>query len=92
MIKGGADEYATGENPVVVAARQADIIMGPIGILAADALCGEVTARMALAVGKSAAKKILIPVNRCDYLVAGVQSQTMDSLIAAAIDILATCV
>ena len=41
MIKGGADEAATGENPVVVCAPKVDVIMGPIGILVADALLGE---------------------------------------------------
>ena len=63
MIKGGADEAATGENPVVVCAPKVDVIMGPIGILVADALLGEVTPRMAVAVGQSDAQKILIPVN-----------------------------
>ena len=38
---------ATGENPVLVACRDADIIAGPIGILMADALMGEITPAMA---------------------------------------------
>lgn len=63
MLKSGADKAATGENPVVVNARKADYIVGPIGILAADALLGEVTAVMAEAVARSDARKLLIPVN-----------------------------
>jgi len=51
MLKAGADYGATGENPVIVAARDSDIIIGPIGIVIADSLHGEVTAAMAAAVG-----------------------------------------
>lgn len=74
MLKGGADSGATGENAVIVACRKSDIIVGPIGIVVADALMGEVTPKMAVAVGQSDAMKILIPLNRCDTLVAGVQT------------------
>jgi hypothetical protein len=66
MLGAGADCGATGENSVVVVARDADIIVGPIGILCADAMLGEITPAMARAVGQSRAKKILIPVNRCN--------------------------
>ena len=64
MLKAGADAAATGENPVVVACRSADIIVGPIGIVAADSLYGEITPAMALAVGQSRALKLLLPVIR----------------------------
>ncbi len=74
MLKAGADFAATGENPVTVAARSADVIIGPLGIVIADALIGEVTAKMAAAVGRSPAAKILIPVNKCGNLVAGVEN------------------
>lgn len=73
MLKGGAPNGATGENPVIVACRHADIIIGPMGIIAADSLHGEITPAMALAIGQSAAHKILIPVNRCCITVAGTQ-------------------
>ena len=66
MQKAGADKAATGENAVVVACRTADIVAGPVGIVVADALVGEVTPKMAAAVGSSSAKKVLIPVNMCD--------------------------
>ena len=80
MLKAGADEGATGENPVIVACRRADVIVGPIGIVIADALLGEVTADMALAVARSRAARVLIPMNRCDHLVAGVKSRPGDLL------------
>ena len=55
MMKAGARNAATGENPVVVASRTADVIIGPIGIVIADSLLGEVTPKMALSVGQSEA-------------------------------------
>lgn len=72
MIKAGADQGATGENPVIVACRKADIIIGPIGIVIADSLFGEITPQMATTVGQANAVRILLPVNRCDNLVAGI--------------------
>ena len=85
MLKGGADDAATGENPVVVACRKADIIIGPLGIVIADSLLGEVTEKMALAVARSNAERILIPMNRCDNLVAGVNAQSIGELVEDAI-------
>ena len=89
MLKAGADESATGENPVIVACRSADIIVGPIGILVADAMLGEITEKMACAVARAEAKRILIPMNRCDNLIAGVGEQSLSTLIADAVDKLA---
>lgn len=85
MQKAGADKAATGENAVVVACRNADIITGPVGIVVADALIGEVTANMAAAVGRSSAKKILIPVNMCDTFVVGVNDTAVSSLVSLAV-------
>lgn len=83
MLRAGADEAATGENAVVVCARRADLIIGPIGIVIADALLGEITARMAVAVGQSPARRILIPINHCDHFVVGVPDLSMANLIEA---------
>ena len=81
MIKAGADGGATGENPVRVNVKDADYIVGPIGILAADALLGEVTPQMATLVAQSKAEKILIPVHTCSFRVAGVGDYTLNELI-----------
>ena len=81
MLKAGASRGATGENPVVVACRKADVIIGPIGIVIADALLGEITPQMAVAVGQADATRILLPVNKCDNLVAGVTDVSMNTLI-----------
>lgn len=89
MLKAGAKTAATGENPVVVACRKADVIIGPIGIVVADSLFGEVTDKMAVAVGKADAVRILIPMNRCDNIVAGVQSLNLGALVEDAVSRLA---
>ena len=81
MLKAGAHQAATGENPVIVACRKADVIIGPIGIVIADSLMGEVTPKMAVAVGQADATRILLPVNKCDNLVAGVAKPTVSALI-----------
>lgn len=88
MIKGGAVHAATGENPVIVASRNADIIIGPIGIVIADSLYGEITPAMAIAVGQSKAKKILIPMNKCDNLVVGVVDQPLGDMIKDAMQLI----
>jgi hypothetical protein len=72
MLKAGANQAATGENPVIVACRKADVIIGPIGIVIADSLFGEITPQMAVAIGQANAVRILLPVNKCDNIVAGI--------------------
>ena len=86
MLKSGAKVAATGENPVIVNCKKADFIVGPIGIMAADALMGEVTSKMAHAVAVSDAKKILIPMNTCDYWVMGVGEQKPGELLDEAVE------
>lgn len=71
MMKAGADYGATGENPAIVNAQNSDIIVGPIGIVFANSLLGEITPAIATAIGASPAFKILIPVNRCNHYVVG---------------------
>ena len=85
MLKAGAQRAATGENAVVVNSRRADIIVGPIGIVIADALLGEITPAMAAAVCQSNATRVLIPVNHCENYIVGVPDQPLSSLVAAAV-------
>ena len=85
MLKAGASMAATGENPVIVACRKADIIIGPIGIVIADSLMGEVTPAMAVAIAQADAVRILIPMNKCENLVAGVSNLSTSVLIQDAI-------
>lgn len=81
MIKGGATLAATGENPVVVNVRDADVVIGPIGIIVANSLLGEVTEKMAVAVASSKAKKILVPISKCNQVVVGVQELPLSKYI-----------
>ena len=91
MLKAGADRAATGENAVVVGCRRADVILGPIGIVMADALLGEITPAMAQAVAQSDARRILIPTNRCDTLVGGVSAPIGTLVEQAAAAVLGGC-
>lgn len=74
MAANCADHLATGENAVIVACRTADVIVGPVGIAAADALMGEISPKMANAVASAGAHRVLIPMNLCNTYVAGVVS------------------
>ena len=86
MRKAGAEAAATGENPVIVACRTADIIVGPIGILVADAMLGEITEKMTLAISRAGAKKVLLPVNQCGNLVAGTQNLSLSRVMEEAVE------
>lgn len=86
MLKSGADNAATGENAVLVAVRKADIIVGPLGIIVADSLGGEITPVMANAVAQSNAKRILLPFKNCENVIVGVTDFTLGHLIQQAID------
>mgnify|MGYP005868950035 CR=1 FL=1 len=86
MRRAGADRVATGENPVIVACRSAQIIVGPIGIVIADSLLGEITPAMAAAVCQSSATRVLIPINHCDNIVVGVPDQPIGQLVTAAVE------
>ncbi|KXO16937.1 DUF3842 family protein [Peptoniphilus sp. GNH] len=85
MLKAGADFGATGENAVVVNAARADVIVGPIGILLTNSLYGEITAKMAEAVGISRAKRVLIPFLHDDNVIVGINDYSMKTLIDLAV-------
>ncbi|MBQ1314619.1 MAG: DUF3842 family protein [Erysipelotrichaceae bacterium] len=86
MLKAGADIAVTGENPVIVNSRNADVIIGPIGIVIADALYGEITPIMAQSVAQSPAVRLLLPVNKCDNIIIGVDDLSMSHLIEMTLD------
>lgn len=93
MLRTGADQGATGENSVLVVSRMADVIVGPIGLLMADAMLGEITEKMSVAIGRSDAIKVLLPVNQCQSIVAGTQAMTLRELIdSAAQQVMLLCV
>ena len=85
MLKAGADQGATGENAIVQNMSEMDIIAGAIGIVVAHAMLGEVTSKMAKAIGKSKAIKLLLPINRCGITVIGVEEDSLPHLVDALI-------
>jgi len=86
MLKAGADFGATGENPVIRAVMDADVVLGPMGIVVAHAILGEVTPAMAEAVGGCRARKLLIPMNSCGVSVAGVQELPLSAYVAQIVE------
>jgi len=86
MLKAGADHAATGENAVIVGCRTADMIAGPVGIVIADSLWGEITPAMAIAISQSRAVRILLPMNQCSNWIAGVEEISTGKLIQSSLD------
>lgn len=81
MIKAGADDGATGEHPIIVQSRKAEVIIAPIGIVICDSFCGEVSPKMSQAVGESFAKKIFIPNNKCNHYIVGAKDMSLSESI-----------
>ena len=88
MLKAGAKLAATGENAVIVCSKKADVIVGPIGIVIADSMLGEITPAMAAAIGKSRAKRVLIPMNVCDNIIVGISAQPVSAHVKDAVRII----
>lgn len=86
MLKAGADFGATGENPVIRGVMDADAVLGPVGIVVAHAILGEVTPAMAEAVGGCRARKFLVPMNSCGVVVAGVKDQPLSVYVSQAVE------
>lgn len=82
LLKAGAVAGATGENAVIYNCRDADVIVGAVGIVCANAMCGEISPRMAEAVASSDAKKLLIPINKCNIRVLGVAESPLSAYLA----------
>ena len=88
MLRAGAHEGATGENAIIYNVKNVDIIVGVIAILNANALMGELSPKMAEAIGSSDAKKVLLPINRCGIYVVSVEDVSLGTHIDNAIDII----
>ncbi|NLD49047.1 MAG: DUF3842 family protein [Clostridiaceae bacterium] len=85
MIKAGANEGASGENAIIFNSPRVDVIMGAVGIIAANSMLGELTPLMAKAIAESPARKVLIPLNRCNIQIVGVRSEPLPHYIDAAV-------
>ena len=91
MLKAGANVGATGENAVICNVKHADVVAGPIGMMVANSLWGEITPAMASAVSESPAQKVLIPVEQCHVHVAGVGEKPMSRYIEDAVAVIRSC-
>ncbi len=81
MMKAGANRGATGENAIVTTAPMVDIIIGPLAIIMANAMMGEVTAKMTEAISSSKALKVLIPLTQERIKIVGVSDEPLPHLI-----------
>lgn len=88
MMKAGANRGGTGENAVAVTSKQVDVIVGPLAILMADAMMGEVTSTVASAVSSSAARKILIPLTQENVTLVGVSGEPLPHLVQQVVETL----
>ncbi|MFZ5986329.1 MAG: DUF3842 family protein [Bacillota bacterium] len=87
MLKAGANEGASGENAIVYNVPKVDIIIGAIGIVVANSMMGELTPLMAKAIADSPARKVLIPLNRCNIEIVGVKNEPLPHHIESAVSI-----
>lgn len=85
MLKAGAEQGATGENAIIYNAGRARVILGPIGIILANGIMGEVSPTIAAAVSGASAKKILVPSNHCSVSIAGTADKKLDEYLEDAV-------
>ena len=85
MIKAGADQGATGESAIIYNCRDADVILGPVGIVLAHSMLGELSPAIAQAVGESKAVRILVPIGKCRTKIAGMNEMPLAALIESAV-------
>lgn len=81
MMKAGANRGATGENAIIQTTPRAVVIIGPIAIIMAHAMMGELTPKMAEAVSSSPARKILIPLTQENVRIVGIQEEPLPHLV-----------
>ena len=92
MVSAGAARGATGENAVLVSLPKAEIVAGPIGIVIANAMMGEITPRIAEVVAGCDAHKVLLPVNQSHFEIIGLESRPLGVVIKDAVNRIAVLV
>lgn len=85
MMRAGATDGATGENAIVKNAGRADIIVGVVAIVVPDSILGELSPKMANAVGQSDALRILIPFDSCNTRIAMLSTGPLQQFIDKAV-------
>ncbi|HLB05597.1 MAG TPA: DUF3842 family protein [Thermodesulfobacteriota bacterium] len=77
MMKARANKGATGENAIARTTQEVDVIAGPVSIIMANSMLGELTPKMAKAIAGSQAIKILIPMSQERLEVIGVAKEPL---------------
>jgi len=88
MMKAGANKGGTGENAIVQTSKRVDVIVGPLAILMANSMMGELTPGMAAAVSSSEAKKILIPLTQEQVSIVGVSGEPLPHLVSQVVEMI----
>jgi len=88
MLKAGANDGATGENAIAFMADKVDVIVGSVAILAANSMLGELTPKIAQALGSSKARKLLLPINRSGIEIVGVVNEPLPHQIEKLVEML----
>src|SRR5271169_210250 len=86
MMKARANKGATGENAIRWNIRRVDVITGPLSIMMANGMMGELTPKVAEAITSATAKKILLPLNQEDVEVLGTEKEPLPHLIEKLIE------
>ena len=88
MMKAGANKGGTGENAILQTSKRVDVIVGPLAILMANSMMGEVTPGMAVAVSSSEAEKILIPLTQEQVSIVGVSGEPLPHLVSQVVEMI----
>lgn len=80
MLRAGGNDGATGENAIVWMSDKVDIIIGPMAIIAANSMMGEISPKMAVAISSSKARKLLLPVSKCNFEIVGLEGYQLKQL------------
>jgi len=88
MMKARANKGATGENAIIRNTGRVDVIVGPLSIVLANGMLGELTPGIAEAIASSAARKILLPINQEGVEIAGIQKEPLPHMIEKVVEYL----
>ena len=81
MLKHGATEGATGENAICHMSNNVDLIIGPLAILVANSMMGEISSQIAGQIAQSKAHKIILPLQKCNISVVGTDSLSIKDML-----------
>ncbi len=81
MLKAGADQGASGENAICVTVKKMDVVLGPIAIIVANSMLGEITPKVAMAIAEADAEKVLMPLNKSKITIVSSYNEPLPHLV-----------